>query len=232
MDMIANWIIDRDAAQAALAENFLHGSGLEIGALHKPMPVPPDVKVSYIDRMVVVDLRRQYPELSGETIVETDIVADGQDLRIVPDASQDFVISSHVIEHMEDPIGAMKGYLRVLKAGGIVLMSVPDRRHCFDRDRPLTPFDHLVADHETGPERTRRQHFLEWAELVDGKRGEEIAEYADRIQRADYSIHFHVWETTSFLEFLHRAKVRYDLRFELNVFVQHGPDFSLVLRKH
>ena len=41
--------------------------GIEIGALHHPLPVPPEARVRYVDRMPVSELRRQYPELAGHS---------------------------------------------------------------------------------------------------------------------------------------------------------------------
>lgn len=51
---------------------------------------------------------------------------DGQLLRGVPDNTYDFVHSSHCLEHLEDPAEALKNWLRVVKAGGHVIFTVPD----------------------------------------------------------------------------------------------------------
>jgi len=47
-----------------VAAAWLSGSGIEIGALHNPLPVPNTVRVTYLDRMNNSELLRQYPELS------------------------------------------------------------------------------------------------------------------------------------------------------------------------
>ncbi len=51
---------------------------------------------------------------------------DAQLLATVPDASFDFVHSSHCLEHMRDPFEAMQHWLRVLKPGGHLVVLVPD----------------------------------------------------------------------------------------------------------
>ena len=37
-----------------------------------------------------------------------DVVDDAQTLATFPDESVDFVIANHVLEHLEDPIGALE----------------------------------------------------------------------------------------------------------------------------
>jgi SAM-dependent methyltransferase len=51
---------------------------------------------------------------------------DGQMLTTVPDASMDFVHSSHSLEHLEDPREALANWIRVLKPGGHLVIIVPD----------------------------------------------------------------------------------------------------------
>src|SRR2546421_7775018 len=55
-----------------IAETFLKGEGIEIGALHNPLLVPNSAKVKYVDRLSVADLRRQYPELDSQQLVDVD----------------------------------------------------------------------------------------------------------------------------------------------------------------
>jgi predicted SAM-dependent methyltransferase len=62
---------------------------------------------------------------------------------------------AHVVEHLEDPIGALKHMLRVTRPGGIVLLTLPDGRHRFDARRARTTVEHLLRDHEEGPHASR-----------------------------------------------------------------------------
>ena len=122
----------------AIAAAFLHGEGIEIGALHQPLVVPSSVRVKYVDRMTAPDLRRQYVELAALPLVETDIVDNGELLGTIGDGTQDFVIANHFIEHCQNPLLTVQNLLRVLKPGGVVYMAVPDKRFSFDVDRPCT----------------------------------------------------------------------------------------------
>ena len=103
-----------------LAAIYLRGDGLEIGALHQPLPVPRSAHVKYVDRMSADDLRRQYDEISYLPFVETDIIDNGEELRTIADESQDFVVANHFIEHCQNPVKTLKNVIRVLKRGGVL----------------------------------------------------------------------------------------------------------------
>ncbi len=216
--------------RAALAAQFLRGSGIEIGALHHPLIVPREVRVRYVDRMTAPQLRLQYPELSELDLVNVDIVDDGETLATIPDSSLDFVIANHFIEHCQDPIGALTNHFRVLKPGGVLYMAVPDKRTTFDRDRPVTPVSHLHDDHEHGPARSRTQHFEEWVRLVLKVKDEAaVQEHVRDLLAKDYSIHFHVWAQLDFLEFL--LSLRGRLNYDLESSLRQADEFVVVLRK-
>src|SRR5437868_3016790 len=57
-----------------VANAYLWGEGIEVGALSNPLPPPPGARVKYVDRMSVDDLRRQYPELASYDLVPVDII--------------------------------------------------------------------------------------------------------------------------------------------------------------
>ncbi|MFT3881278.1 MAG: methyltransferase domain-containing protein [Gemmatales bacterium] len=223
-DRVGVAALDRNA----LAQQYLAGSGLEIGALHHPLPVPVGVQVKYVDRMPEAELRRHYPELGNETFVRIDIVDDGETLTKVADASQDFVIANHFLEHCEDPISTLRTFFRVLKPGGVIYLAIPEKTCTFDRDRPVTALEHFWEDHRNGPEHSRWEHYREWAELVD-KRGDEAEAHARQLLSKSYSIHFHVWDQSSWLLFLHSMQQTFG--FHIEVMLRHGIEVINVLRK-
>lgn len=87
---------------------------------------------------------------NGKSVPHVDVVDDAQVLSNVADSSYDGLMAFHVLEHMADPIGALKAWLRVVRPGGCILFAVPDacaERQNGDRLRlPPTP-EHLVSDH-------------------------------------------------------------------------------------
>src|SRR5690606_20098895 len=76
-----------------LSYRFLRGEGLEIGALHFPLPLAPGVRVKYYDYRSREENIRKYPELPADKIVRTDYVGDGEKLELVPAGSLDFLRS-------------------------------------------------------------------------------------------------------------------------------------------
>jgi predicted SAM-dependent methyltransferase len=215
-----------------VAATVLRGKGIEVGALHEPLVVPPWIAVRYVDRLSVAELRAHYPELDALPLVEPDIIDNGEALPTVPDRSEDFLIANHFIEHCEDPIGALTNFCRVVRPGGTIYLAVPDKRHTFDKTRALTPFEHLVRDHEEGPDWSRRDHYHEVVTVTESVAEEErIRARLDDLMGKRYSIHFHVWTHTSFLVFLCATAERYQLPFEIELAMRNGMESIFVLRR-
>ena len=214
-----------------VADTFIRGQGIEIGALHMPLRVPRSAKVMYVDRLTVEDLRRHYPELNDKPLVNVDIVADGEQLETITDATQDFVIANHFIEHCQNPIGALLNMFRVLKPGGVLYLAIPDKRNSFDADRPVTTLEHLLRDYTEGPAWSKHQHFEEWTRLVNKVQDDEAAEREIAQNLAiDYSIHYHVWTQAEMLELL--VAVRKMAGFEMELCLKNGPEVIFILRKN
>ncbi len=53
---------------------------------------------------------------------------DAQYLATLVDNSQDFVHSSHCLEHMVDPKTALKNWVRVCKPGGYIVCTIPEEQ--------------------------------------------------------------------------------------------------------
>lgn len=226
---VRRWLYSR--ARRRVGRRFLRGEGIEIGALHRPFPVPHRARVRYLDRHAAGQLREEYPELADERFAPVEIVQDAERLAGVAGASQDFVIASHVLEHLQDPIGALGQWLRVLRPGGVVLVALPDRRSGIDERRAPTPLAHLLADRADGGAASRAQHYREWAELVDLPLGYvapgQVAEHAERLDRGDYSIHFHCWTLEELLEQL----PAFGLPAEVAAARRNRHEFLIVLRR-
>lgn len=221
-------------ARRELAERYLFGNGLEIGPLHQPLPMSPAVTVSYVDRLKVADLRREYPELAEWNLVEADVLDDGELLSTIEPASQDFIVANHFLEHCENPIGTIENHLSKLRPGGILFYAVPDKRYTFDYSRDVTPLDHMIVDYEQGPEASRSAHFDDWARLVEFKENETAQETIARareLERAGHSIHMHVWTQAEFLQLVLAARQRFDDAFEIEAAVRQQIEFVVVLRK-
>ncbi len=171
----------------------LRGRGIEIGALWRKFPVPGRVKAYYVDRIADEDLHRHYSEVSG-AIVAPDVVADAMRLPFRC-GGLDFVIASHVLEHLPFPLAALRHWYEVLRPGGILLLKIPDKRYTFDIKRERTSLQHLIAEEEHRDTFDKRKHFEDWVENVIGQSRESSDFERDitNLMTADYSIHYHVW---------------------------------------
>lgn len=146
--LLRHGLLGLEATRQLLAWRYLPAgaAGLEIGALHCPLPLPPGTRARYVDRHAPAALRRLRSE-AGASLVVPDFLADGFTLACVAEASQDFVIANHVLEHATDAWGTLDNWIRVLRPGGMLFVAVPIGAHCFDCDRAVTPVAHFVDDH-------------------------------------------------------------------------------------
>ncbi|CAN7644768.1 methyltransferase domain-containing protein [Mesorhizobium sp. LjRoot246] len=139
-------IIDRTLSRPAqLFENIdqRNGIGLEIGALGNPAALPLVGKVYYADYCSTAQLRdnhRSNPTVSVDSFVEVDFVTGGGPLHaVVPMALRfDYVIASHVIEHVPDIISWLQDVGSVMKPGGVLSLIVPNKHCTFDVRRALS----------------------------------------------------------------------------------------------
>lgn len=224
-------VLGQDRLRGKIARKYLHGDGIEIGALHSPLDVPSNAKVKYVDRMSTSNLRKQYPELDSLDLVNVDIIDNGEQLSSITDQSMDFAIANHMIEHCQDPIRTIEQHLRVIRPGGILYMAVPDKRYTFDMPRPLTSLDHVVNDYHSGASSSFRSHFEEWVILVENQPNENREARINNLIEMDYSIHFHVWTKEKFVELLNYCKLHLLFSFEIEVCLDNRKEFIVILRK-
>jgi SAM-dependent methyltransferase len=218
---------------------LLRGRGLEIGALHEPAPLPDVCEVEYVDAITRAQAAALFPEVDAALMVEPRHIRDmdGDGLIGFADGSYDFVVLSHVIEHLADPMAALAEIFRVLKPGGLAVIAAPDRHYTFDRMRGNTPFGQLLEQHQRGVKKVSDEQYLDFlggvypSLLRDGGRALDEALASVRARRE----HAHVWDSAAFKEFLDRAFAHLLIRAEL-LYESTGPQNNLehfsVWRKH
>ena len=214
-----------------IATKFLSGTGIEIGALHAPLDVPPHVNIKYVDRLDVDGLLNQYPEMSNSKLVDVDILDDGEKLKNIANNSLDFIIANHFLEHCQNPIEAVKNHLLRLKRKGVLYYAIPIKWKTFDIDRPLTEFDHLMNDYLHGPTSSYEQHMREWSSLVNKTPIEKQKDEVSGLMAMNYSIHFHVWDDISFRDFLYKINDFFGHSFEIEEFTVNQIEVIVILRK-
>jgi SAM-dependent methyltransferase len=214
------------------SRRYLRGQGIEIGGLHRPLPLYEGATVKYVDRLSTEEVRRYYPRVSDQTQVTVDIVDDGETLRTISDASVDFVIANHMLEHTRNPIATIETFLRVTKPGGCIFMAIPDKRYTFDSKREITPFAHLCEDYRRGPEWSDRAHYEDWVRNVGKQPTEEAAlKLIEECLAQQTNIHFHVWTFAEMVEMFLSMHREFAFPIEIEAAIQNGHEVVVVLRK-
>jgi 2-polyprenyl-3-methyl-5-hydroxy-6-metoxy-1,4-benzoquinol methylase len=132
--------------------NVSSGVGLEIGALDKPMLRRSEGEVIYVDYAGAETLRQKYdsdPHINVKDIVEVDAIWGSNTLQqaIGEERKVDYIVASHVVEHVPDLITWLQELRSVLKPGGQVRLVIPDRRFTFDYLRNETRISDVVNAH-------------------------------------------------------------------------------------
>jgi Methyltransferase domain len=146
------------------------GMGHEVGAGNRPTSVPVDCNVAYVDAFTFDEAADgSFIGKDNKEFVSVSIYETAETLKAIPDASSDFFILCHVVEHLPNPLRAIRTIYSKLKVGGTMFMVVPWGGHTFDRYRPSTSLHHLVADY-LQPSRDRNlEHYLEFCDLAAHK---------------------------------------------------------------
>jgi len=229
----------------ALSRHLI-GSGIELGPGPHPFPVEhTGATVAYVDRWEPDENRELFVELEGYDFVQPDIACDlnTDRLKMLDDGSQDFVIASHVLEHMANPLGILDDIHRVLRPGGVALVLLPDMRRTFDRDRPVTMLDHVITEFEADVTDVDDEHVDEFLRFTEDDYDTTVGSL-DPAARAELfewhrqrSIHVHCWSEDDFQPVVDHAITNLDHHWEFVDGIladDEGPDgfeFGYVLRR-
>lgn len=86
---------------------------------------------------------RYYADRVGKVII-----SDAVDISSLTNASYDFVFASHSLEHIANPLKALKEWLRIVKTNGHIILIVPEKSVCFDHKRDYSKFATLRRQYE------------------------------------------------------------------------------------
>jgi predicted SAM-dependent methyltransferase len=135
--------------ESKLAHQLLDGlCGVEIGAAsYAPFGLR-TVNVGLTAEMDPVDFemyKQHQIEVTGD-YSRIDIPGDAENLTAIADSSADFVLHSHVWEHLHNPLRSLHEWVRVVKNGGLIFVMVPHRNALStDRSRNITSIKYLSA---------------------------------------------------------------------------------------
>jgi hypothetical protein len=120
--------------------------GLEIGPLDRPLvPRGSGRSIYYADyapRHVLQEKSHSDPNVDCDKIPEIDYIISPLPARL--DRDFDYIIASHVAEHVPDFLGWVMTLFGWLSPRGRVVLAIPDRRHCFDYLRNPSTVGQLI----------------------------------------------------------------------------------------
>lgn len=141
--------------RSRLADRHLQGlHGVEIGGSAHNSFFLDTVNVDYTEWPSTAEDQLRY---CGR-VMAVDVTAPAHRLPF-GDGEFDFLLASHVLEHVPDPIGALREWQRVAR---LLLVVLPGRDNPYDRARPLTPIDELEERHREGLTSGEDRHWSVW----------------------------------------------------------------------
>lgn len=122
--------------------------GLEVGPLDKPLVKRIDGRqIYYCDYAPREELQRNSsadPEVNVNLTPHIDFVAPRISSDTFRGMTFDYIIASHVIEHIPDVLSWIQTLLQSLTAGGRLILAIPDKRYTFDLVRPVSTVGQVV----------------------------------------------------------------------------------------
>lgn len=101
--------IQRRLRQPAFVTRYFNGDGIDIGGAPDPLNL----------------YKSLFPGMKSCRTWDLED-GDAQFMANVEDNKFDFVHSSHCLEHMRDPQEALENWIRIVRPGGYIIISVPD----------------------------------------------------------------------------------------------------------
>ncbi|SDQ32710.1 Methyltransferase domain-containing protein [Paraburkholderia fungorum] len=132
--------------------NIQNSVGVEIGALCWPLVRRSDGgSIIYVDHADTPHLQQKYkddPNVAVNEIVDVDAIWGQNSLHeAINGRYVDYVVASHVVEHVPDLVTWLRELAAVLKPTGEVRLVVPDRRFTFDYFRRESGLPEVLASY-------------------------------------------------------------------------------------
>ena len=176
------------------------GSGVEIGPGPKPQILPNHhTQVKYVEQSTPDQWRKLYGKdfktPVDEALWEHYVVGNADNIPADP-GSLDFIFSSHVVEHLANPLGHMAYWNTLLKPGGIIAAIIPDKDGCKDFVFAPSSLDELMDEFRRGGTEVELHHYERWAK----HRAPDTP--ASEILKSGRSIHAHFYTPESMEQIL------------------------------
>jgi SAM-dependent methyltransferase len=120
-------------------------------------------------------------------------IGDATMLSGITSGSYQVILGSHVLEHIANPIKALRSWLDALTPNGLLLQVIPHGETTFDRNRPITTLEHLIDDFRRDVAEDDTEHYSE----VRALSAQDYSEHWFSQAHLHRGIHHHVFNTAS-----------------------------------
>jgi SAM-dependent methyltransferase len=207
----------------------LRGRGVEIGPGPRPQALPTwRRKVSYVEQATPDAWQslygRETPTPVNRKLWDRYVVGTADNIP-AEEASLDFIFSSHVVEHLANPLGHLAYWAKLLKPGGLVVAVIPDKDGCQDYAFAPSTVAEIMAEWEAGSMQVTIEHYRRWGKIqMPGSTAEALME-------SGRSIHVHFYTPAFMANLLAQTVARLGFqRFTVTSQPNHK-DFHVVLEK-
>lgn len=202
------------------------GLGVEIGPGLNPQIMPgPETDVTYLEQSSPEDWDALYN--AGKKKVDSDLwrnykLGEADNIPF-PDNSLDFIFSSHVFEHLANPIGHLEYWRSKLKKGGKVVAIIPDVAGSKDYVHRPCSLDSLKEEYTGGDMKPDLSHYERWAKYRAPN------EPAEKYLEMGRSIHVHFYSAGNMRDLLSYAVEKLGYRDFQLIHAPNHKDFYFVL---
>ena len=140
--------MDRRKETITRGLDLRNSRGVEMGPLHAPIVKKSDGHIIYVDHAdtdTILEKYKNNPEVDPAKIVKIDAVWGKHDLKETVGTTVDYIIASHVVEHVPNLIGWLNELADALTDTGQIRLAVPDKRYTLDLYRRLTSLADVMA---------------------------------------------------------------------------------------
>jgi SAM-dependent methyltransferase len=140
-------------------------------------------------------------------------ITEATDLHRLVSGAYDFVLSSHTLEHVANPLLALSEWVRVLKEDGLIVVVVPHKDGTFDHRRPTTTLMHLREDFEKNTSENDLTHLdeiLKYHDLSQDPDAGSLDSFEDRSKKnlSNRCLHHHVFDTRLAIDVINQINLQ------------------------
>ncbi len=207
------------------------GTGVEIGPGPRPQIHNSETtRVTYVEEVVAEEWAALYrQDASAEAWKHPDYRIGKAHQLPVADGSLDFVFSSHVLEHLYNPLGHFDHWRQKLRPGGLVLGVVPAVEGTKDFVQPTTRLLGLVEEHRAGGFAVPLSAFETWVSAMQPGHRDPLA-LARKHYEQRLSIHVHVYDYVTINNLLRHCVQAHGYSDYRLFFKRNAKDFVFALK--